>query len=83
MEQYHKYNLRSILSSFPVSNQVFDSFYNEIQNTIMLKYKKSVTRIMKIVYEMINVANCEKINEMQMYQEVFGKIKDQLLLNRK
>lgn len=62
---------------------MFDSFYNEIQNTIMLKYKKSVTRIMKIVYEMINVANCEKINEMQMYQQVFGKIKDQLLLNRK
>jgi len=24
----------------------------------MLKYKKNVTKIMKIVFEMINVANC-------------------------
>lgn len=49
----------------------------------MLKYKSNITSMMKIVYELINVAGCEKINEMNMYSEMFRKIKDQLLLDRK
>lgn len=48
----------------------------------MLKYKSNITNIMKILYELINVAGCEKINEMKMYTEMFSKIKDKLLLNR-
>jgi hypothetical protein len=48
----------------------------------MLKYKKSVTHIMKIVYEMLNVANCEKINDMKVYTEIFNEIKSSLLLKR-
>lgn len=32
--------------------------------------------MMKIVYELINVAGCEKVNEMKMYSEMLTKIKD-------